>query len=102
MNSFPPKHRCALLLVCFIGLLGSGCVAHVHSIGLGATGTNEIVARQYYALFGFIAVNEVDPQRMAADLTSYSIETKFGFVDMLLAPFLLPLTFTTRTVIVRT
>jgi hypothetical protein len=39
---------------------------------------------------------------MAADLTSYSIETQFSFVDMLLAPFLLPLTFTTRTVIVRT
>ena len=102
MKPFPPLRRCALLLVCLIGLLGSGCVAHVHSIGLGATGTNEIVARQYYALFGFIAVNEVDPQRMAADLTSYSIETKFGFIDMLLAPFLLPLTFTTRTVIVRT
>ena len=58
MNPFPPLRRCALLIVCFLALLGSGCVAHVHSIGLGATGTNEIVARQYYALFGFIAVNE--------------------------------------------
>ena len=102
MNPLSPRHRCALLLVPFIGLLGGGCVSHLHSIGLGATGTNELVARQYYALFGFIVVNEVDPQRMAADLTSYSIETKFGFIDMLLAPFLLPLTFTTRTVVVRT
>ena len=91
-----------MLLVPLIGLLGGGCLSHQHSIGLGATGTNEMVARQYYALFGFIVVNEVDPQRMAADLTSYSIETKFGFIDMLLAPFLLPLTFTTRTVVVRT
>ncbi len=77
-------------------------MSHQHSVGLGATGTHESVARQYYALFGFIPVNEVDPQRMAADLTSYTIETKFGFVDMLWAPFLLPFTITTRTVVVRT
>lgn len=77
-------------------------MAHQHSIGLGATGTGVETARQYYVLFGFAKVNEVDPQRMAGGLTSYSIETSYGLLDLLLAPFLLPLTATSRTVVVRT
>lgn len=80
----------------------SGCVSHVHNIGLGSTGSEELVERQYYWFFGLIEVNEVNAQRMAGDLTSYSIETKFGFIDFLLTPFLLPLLSTSRTVIVRT
>lgn len=83
-------------------LLTGGCATHHHSIGLGATGTGARVERQFYLLFGFIAVNEVDAQRMAGDLTSYTIETRYGVLDILLAPFLLPLTATSRTVIVRT
>lgn len=77
-------------------------MAHRHSIGLGATGTGEVSARQIYLLFGLFEVNEVDAQRMAPDLTSYTIETRFGFVDLLLSPLLLPLTLTSRTVVVRT
>jgi hypothetical protein len=77
-------------------------MSHQHSIGLGATGTGSETSRQYYVLFGFAKVNEVDPQRMASGLTSYSIDTSFGIVDLLLAPFLLPFTATSRTVVVRT
>lgn len=77
-------------------------MTHRHTVGLGATGTGVQVARQYYCLFGLLPVNEVDAQRMAGDLTSYTIETRFGFVDCLFAPFLLPLSGTSRTVIVRT
>ncbi len=83
-------------------IAASGCMSHQHSIGLGATGTGVETARQYYVLFGFARVNEVDPQRMADGLTSYSIETGYGFLDLLLAPFLFPLTATSRTVVVRT
>ena len=39
---------------------------------------------------------------MADGLTSYEIESKFGFLDLLLQPLLLPLTMTSRTVTVRT
>jgi len=35
-------------------------------------------------------------------LTSYTIETSYGFMDILLQPLLLPLTMTSRTVTVRT
>lgn len=77
-------------------------MAHVHTVGLGATGSEEHVTRQYYWLFGFVGINEVDAQRIAGDLTSYTVETEYGFVDFLLTPLLLPLLATSRTVIVRT
>jgi hypothetical protein len=78
------------------------CVAHYHVVGLGATGSEEQSLRQYYLLFGLVRVNEVNVQRLASDLTSYEIGTEFSFVDLLLAPILLPLTATSRTVTVRT
>jgi hypothetical protein len=53
-------------------------------------------------LFGLITFNEVSVQRMADDLTSYTVETQFTLVDLLLAPLLLPLTVTSRTVTVKT
>lgn len=80
----------------------AGCVSHQHTVGLGATGTGEVQQRQYYALFGLVQVNEVDTQRLAGDLTSYTVDTRFGFIDLLLAPFLLPLTASSRTITVRT
>jgi hypothetical protein len=39
---------------------------------------------------------------MAGDLTSYQIDTRFGLVDLVLSPFLLAVTGTSRTVTVRT
>lgn len=83
-------------------LAASGCVGHTHVVGLGATGTGAVTERQYYLLFGLVPINEVDSQRAAADLTSYTVETGFGLVDLLLSPVLLPLTVTSRSVVVRT
>lgn len=90
------------LLLASLGLLGGGCVSHTHAVGLGPTGAEVKVARQYYLLYGLFEINDVDTARMAGDMTSYSIETKFGFVDLLLSPFLGALLTTSRTVIVRT
>jgi len=89
-------------LLAATALLGGACVGHQHTVGLGPTGTGVAQQRQYYALFGFWQINEVDSQRLAADLTSYSIDTQFSFVDLLLQPLLLPFTMTSRTVTVRT
>ena len=87
---------------CALAALLPGCVSHTHTVGLGATGTGEASARQIYLFFGLVPLNTVETQRLASDLTSYTIETGFGFVDLLLAPLLLPVTVTTRTVVVRT
>lgn len=85
-----------------MALLGTGCMSHTHVVGLGATGSGQIVARQYYWLFGYVPVNHVDAQRLAPDLTSYTIETSYGFTDVLLSPLLLPFLATSRTVVVKT
>jgi hypothetical protein len=88
---------------CLLAVLAApGCVSHWHPVGLGATGTGEQTARQYYLFFGLVPLNTVESQRLANELTSYTIETRFGFVDLLLSPLLLPVTMTTRTVTVRT
>lgn len=87
---------------CLMLLFATGCVHHRHSVGLGATGTGEQQARQYYFLFGLVATNDVSAQRMADGLTSYTIETQYSIIDILLQPLLLPLTMTSRTVTVRT
>ena len=52
--------------------------------------------------FGLLDLNEVDTQRLAGDLTSYRITTRWSFTDILLTPLLLPLTVTSRTVTVET
>jgi hypothetical protein len=77
-----------------------GCVTHQHTVGLGPTGTGESSVRQYYIFFGLMQLNEVNVQRMSSDLTSYSIDTRFSFTDLLFSPFLLPFTVTSRTVTV--
>lgn len=93
-------------LWCCVFLLAAGlstsCVGHSHVVGLGAAGANTVEARQYYWIFGLYQVNDVDARRLSGDLTSYTIETKFGWFDLLLMPLLLPLTATSRTVVVRT
>lgn len=91
--------RCALLAaLCLL----QGCVSNSVSVGLGSTGSGDRTERQYYLLFGLVSVNEVDTRRMAGSLTSYAVDAEFGWMDLLLAPILLPLTMTSRTVTVRT
>ena len=97
-----PSQRRLLAALSLVFLAATSCITHTHVVGLGPTGTGGVAARQYYFLFGFLAINEVETQRLAPELTSYSIETGFGLTDLVLLPFLLPFTLTSRTVVVRT
>lgn len=102
MNAPTSRATRRLAALSLTAVLASGCVSHTHVVGLGATGSGSTVARQFYLFFGLFPVNTIDTQRMAPDLTSYTVETGFGLVDLALSPFLLPFTLTTRTVRVRT
>ena len=93
----PRPWLCALVFVAF---LCAGCQVHSHRVGGGATGVGEDSTRQYYIFFGLLQLNEVNVQRMAGDLSSYDIRTKFSLIDFVLSPVLLPLTVTSRTVTV--
>jgi hypothetical protein len=87
-----------------LGLLLSlpgGCSWHVHRVGTGPTGLGEESERQVYVLFGLLRWNLVETSRLAGDVTGYEIVTEYSWTDLLLAPLLLPLTATSRTVTVR-
>ena len=96
----PP--RTALLFVVLAAALAllPACVVHRHRVGNGPIGAAEETRRQFYIFFGWLRLNDVDTQRIVADASSYDIETEFSLVDVLLAPLLLPLTVTSRTVTV--
>jgi len=87
----------ALGLLC----LAPSCYVNTYRIGSGPTGVGEESERQFYIFFGALQLNDVDVQRMAADLSSYEITTKRSFTDYLLFPILGWFTITSRTVTVR-
>ncbi len=89
----------ALLLA--VTLLGS-CQVHEHTVGIGPNGLKTVRARQFYFMFGLFQLNEVDTERMASEASSYRITTLDSFSDWILWPLLLPLTMSSRTVIVET
>ena len=49
------------------------------------SGSETTSARQYYFCFGLFPLNTIDTQRMAKDLTSYTIETGFSVTDFVLS-----------------
>ena len=89
--------RC--IAVAVLSLL-TACQAHHHRVGTGPTGASSESLRQFYLLFGLIRVSEADSQRLTLESTGYEIVTEYSLTDMLLQPFLLPLTLTSRTVTV--
>jgi hypothetical protein len=92
-----------LAVACALGLLlsSSSCFVHEHRFGVGAVGVGSSSARQYYLLFGLVRLNDVDAQRLAAGKTSYAVRTSFTWWDFVLAPFLLPVTMSSRSVTVQ-
>jgi hypothetical protein len=94
------NHRTARLGAALLAASLCGCVVNEHRVGLGATGSGSQSMRQYYILFGLFRTNEVDVQRLASDLTSYTIRSEYSWFDLLIQPLLLPLTMTSRTVTV--
>ena len=93
----PHAAVCRLVLATLVPLL-AGCSVHHHRVGNGPAGIGTETTRQYYILFGWLRLNDVDTKRLAADQSSYAIETSWSFTDFLLTPLLLPLTVTSRTI----
>ena len=57
-------------------LLSLGCTVHVHKIGKGAQGNEITEARQWYALYGLVPINDVDTNAMASNAADYEITTE--------------------------
>lgn len=76
------------------------CSANIHVIGNGPQ-THEVVkARQWYALWGLLPINDVDTNQMAGGATDYQIKTERSATDIILNIFTGYVTIYSRTVTV--
>lgn len=90
-----------MLMLVIVAILAVSCSKHVHRVGTGATGAGVEEARQWYALFGLIALNEVDTNQMAAGAQNYTVETQAAPLDIIINIFTQYVTVTSRTVTVK-
>ncbi|MAJ50586.1 MAG: hypothetical protein CMB82_03095 [Flammeovirgaceae bacterium] len=65
----------------------SSCWGIKHTVGEGARGSNEVVQRQWYVLFGLVPLNDVNTNSMANGAENYTIEYKQTFVDWIIGGF---------------
>lgn len=88
--------------VLILGILFiAGCSTHIHKVGNGAQGSGMIEARQWYVLWGFVPINQVDTAVMAGAATDYEITTEFTALDFIINVFTGVVTVNSRTVTVR-
>ena len=78
-----------------------GCATHVHKVGNGAQGSDITEARQWYALWGLVPINDIDTNTMAAGATDYEITTSITPVDFIISAIAGYITVNCRTVAVR-
>ncbi len=91
-----------LVAVATVFLLGAvGCMAHIHTIGAGSRGAGFGSARQWYALWGLVPINNVDSKAMAGDAVDYTVKTWVSPLDFLINIFTGYVTIYSRTVEVR-
>jgi len=75
------KKIIALILIGLMVFGLIGCYTTTHVVGKGAQGNTVVTARQWYALYGLIPLNQVDSQKMAGGAKDYTITTQFTFID---------------------
>lgn len=90
-----------MLLLAIIALLAVSCSKHVHKVGTGATGAGVEEARQWYALWGLVALNNVDTNQMTAGAQNYTVETQQAPMDIILNMFTGMVTVYSRSVTVK-
>lgn len=90
------KRACVLLIVAVLCVLG--CSAHTHNVGHGPAFDRTTTQRQWYLLYGLVAINDVDTHAMAQGRRNYEITTQVTLIDFIYQAVLSPMTITCRTV----
>ncbi len=88
----------AIALVVLLSLIA--CSAHIHTVGRGPQTGQETEARQWYALWGLVPLNDVDTNQMAGGAADYQIKTETGVLDIIIGYFTGVVTINCRTVTV--
>ncbi|MDZ7263178.1 MAG: hypothetical protein ONB16_01245 [candidate division KSB1 bacterium] len=84
------------VIVCFL----MGCAAHIHKVGTGAQSSQKVEARQWYALWGLVPINQVNTDQMAEGAKNYTIKTEQSALDVLINIFTGYVSVVSRTVTV--
>jgi PBP1b-binding outer membrane lipoprotein LpoB len=77
----------SLLLALTIALFLSSCYTMVHTMGTGASGSEMVKERQWYALWGLVPITNVDSKAMAGGAENYTVKTQRSFVDQIIGMF---------------
>jgi hypothetical protein len=73
------------VLAVFTLMMLAGCFTHEHIVGTGAaTGYTES-AKQWYLLWGGMALNNVDTKAMSGAAQNYKIITQSSVVDIIIS-----------------
>jgi len=73
------------IIAVFAMTLLAGCFTNEHIVGTGAaTGYTES-AKQWYLLFGLLAVNNVDTKAMSGAAQNYKIITQTSVIDAVIS-----------------
>ncbi len=94
------KKIISLVAVLVIVGLIAGCAAHIHKVGQGAQGVAKKEARQWYALWGLVPINEIDTGQMADGAADYTIKTEQAALDVIINIFTTYVSVVSRTVTV--
>lgn len=90
-----------VLLSLFVGLsILPACFSITHEVGAGAQGSKEVEKRQWYALWGLVALNDVDSKALAEGATDYTVKTERNALDFLIGLVAGFVTVTSQTVTV--
>lgn len=73
------------MLACFMAFMMSSCYSLTHQVGNGAQGGTEVAKKQWYALWGLVAINDVDSHQMAGGAEDYTIKTEHTFIDLIIS-----------------
>jgi hypothetical protein len=94
------KKKISLIIPIVFLVIFVGCSAHIHTIGDGAQGNDELEKRQWYILFGLVPLNEVDTNEMSGGVENYEIKTEQTALDVVMNIFTSAISVYSRTVTV--
>lgn len=78
------KRIAAAMVIVAVLLMTAGCYTNVHQVGLGAQTGVKIEKKQWFALWGLIALNEVDSQQLSANAVNYTLRTESTTTDVII------------------
>ena len=78
----------------------SSCFTMQHVSGTGAAKSIVVKKKQWFALWGIIPLNKVNPKEMAGGTNNYIVKTEFSFKDIIVGILTFPFSIEHQTVTV--